>query len=67
MIYIQRMSKEGKSKFFLVFLVFVVMKVISAENKTTFLNKKLIINLTTKSFDEQVKKIPHFVMFYTPR
>ena len=63
------MANEGKSRLILSILVVVVMKVISAENKTSVKknNNTLIINLTTKSFDQEVKKAPHFVMFYIPR
>lgn len=69
MVHLKRMTKVRKFRLILPILVFVVMKVICAENKTSVKknNKTLIINLTTKSFDQEVKKAPHFVMFYIPR
>ena len=43
-----------------------IMKPVDAENKNSSTSIQLE-TLTTTSFDEEVKKAPHFVMFHNPR
>ena len=44
----------------------IIMEPIDAENKNSSTSIQLV-TLTTSSFDEEVKKAPHFVMFHNPR
>ena len=59
------MKKEFE---FIVFLLATMInwEFVKAEDKNSSTSIK-IVSLTFDSFDEQVKKVPHFVMFHNPR
>ena len=46
--------------------IIIIMEPIDAENKNNSTSIQLA-TLTTNSFDEDVRKAPHFVMFHHPR
>ena len=58
-----------KKTFLVIFLMvtlLMIIETVDAENKNSSTSIQLA-TLTTNSFDEEVRKAPHFVLFYNPR
>ena len=58
-----------KKTFLVIFLMvtlLMIIETVDAENKNSSTSIQLA-TLTTDSFDEEVRKTPHFIMFHNPR